>query len=245
MISVLISAIKIIVLLGFLIGIHEAGHFVVAKLCKVRVNEFAIGFGPTIWQKRGVETKYALRLIPLGGFVSMEGEEERSDAAGSFSNASIPKRIAIVAAGAIVNIIFAVILYFIIALSFLHNFSEAALSTGEFIGITFESLNMLFTGSIGVDQFMGPVGISQVIVQTSGFRDFLYMMALISMSLGVTNLIPFPPLDGGKVLFLVIEAIRRKPIKQETEVKIQLLGFAVLIALSLFIGYNDILRITS
>ena len=98
MISFILSAIKIIFLLGFLILIHETGHFVVAKLCKVRVNEFAIGFGPTIWKKQGKETKYALRLIPLGGFVSMEGEEERSLEEGSFSKASIPKRIAIVVA---------------------------------------------------------------------------------------------------------------------------------------------------
>ena len=109
MISFFINAIKIIFLLGFLIGIHETGHFLVAKLCKVRVNEFAIGFGPTIWTKQGKETKYALRLIPLGGFVSMEGEEESSDKEGSFSKAPVYKRIAIVSAGALVNIIFGII----------------------------------------------------------------------------------------------------------------------------------------
>ena len=65
MITFLISTIKILFLLGFLIGIHETGHFLVAKFCKVKVNEFAIGFGPTIWKKQGKETKYALRLIPL------------------------------------------------------------------------------------------------------------------------------------------------------------------------------------
>ena len=74
-----INALKIIFLLGFLIFIHEGGHFLVAKLCNVKVNEFAIGFGPTIWSKQGKETKYAIRLIPLGGFVSMEGEDEESD----------------------------------------------------------------------------------------------------------------------------------------------------------------------
>ena len=114
MIGVLIVAIKIIVLLGFLILIHELGHFTVAKLCKVRVNEFAIGFGPIIWKKQCKETKYALRLIPLGGFVSMEGEDEESNKEGSFSKASIPKRMAIVVAGATVNIIFAIIVYFIL-----------------------------------------------------------------------------------------------------------------------------------
>ena len=65
MIGFLIAAIKIIVLLSFLIFIHELGHFSIAKLCKIKVNEFAIGFGPTIWKKQGKETKYALRLIPL------------------------------------------------------------------------------------------------------------------------------------------------------------------------------------
>ena len=90
MISFLISAIKIVFLLGFLIGIHETGHFLIAKLCKVRVNEFAIGFGPVIWKKQGKETKYELRLIPLGGFVNMEGEAEQSEKEGSFTKASIP-----------------------------------------------------------------------------------------------------------------------------------------------------------
>ena len=109
MVSFLISAIKIVILLGVLITIHELGHFLMAKFCKVKVNEFAIGFGPTIWKKQGKETKYSLRLIPLGGFNSMEGEEEQSEHERSFSKASISKRIAIVLAGATVNILFAII----------------------------------------------------------------------------------------------------------------------------------------
>ena len=96
MIAFLINALKIIFLLGFLVLIHEGGHFVIAKLCKVKVNEFAIGFGPTLISKQTKETKYALHLIPLGGFVSLEGEEEHSNVEGSFSNTSIPKKIAII-----------------------------------------------------------------------------------------------------------------------------------------------------
>ena len=65
MISFLISALKIIFLLGFLIFIHEGGHFLIAKACKIKVVEFAIGFGPVIWKKQGKETKYTIRLIPL------------------------------------------------------------------------------------------------------------------------------------------------------------------------------------
>ena len=121
MISILLTILKIIFILGFLVFIHEGGHFLVAKLCKIKVIEFAIGFGPTICSKQGKETKYALRLIPLGGFVNMVGEEERSDEEGSFSKASIPKRIAVVAAGGLVNIIFALIVYFILMASLGNN----------------------------------------------------------------------------------------------------------------------------
>ena len=419
MITIIISAIKIIFLLGFLIGIHETGHFLIAKLCKVKVNEFAIGFGPTILKHQGRDTKYALRLFPLGGFVNMEGEEEPSEEEGSFSKASIPKRIAIVLAGATVNIIFAIIVYFVLSAnagnnistvvdycmedyaaiqngiesndeiikingkrvrtqvdvskiineaklkeveiiikrenkkhsitliptevkynstgiylyelnqkstkvaglvdggaakeqglqagdeiilvngehvknnperlieilndnkysnyeivinrhgksetiniipkeesayylgvvfkkaenSFRNNTYYAIFDTKDFLKTIFENVIKLFSGKISTEQLMGPVGISEVVAKTNGLRDFIYTLALISISLGVTNLIPFPPLDGGKVLTLIIEWIRRKPIKQETELKIQLFGFAVLITLSLYVTYNDILRI--
>ena len=415
MISFFIAAIKIIILLGFLILIHEAGHFTVAKLCKVKVNEFAIGFGHIIWKRQGKETKYALRLIPLGGFVSMEGEDERSEDDRSFSKASIPKRMAIVVAGATVNIIFAIIVYFalistsgtyisnvveetingyaaqqigiqrgdeiieidgkeiksqkdinevisksngeqinikvnrdgeiveyntkptevpvkttgiylddsakIIAVekgsssersgvkandklikvndveinedpnkaveainekglntmvltversgqqiqielipdyvstyylgvnlkqapdTFWNRCINGGMQTVEFLTSIVDNLKQLFTGQVGVDQMMGPVGISEVIAKSNGFREFFQMMALISLSLGVTNLLPIPALDGGKLLILIIEAIRRKPLKQETEINIQLLGFSILIALSLYVSYNDILRI--
>ena len=426
MIGILIVVIKIIVLLGFLILIHELGHFTVAKLCKVKVNEFAIGFGPTIWKKQGKETKYALRLIPLGGFVSMEGEDEQSDNEGSFSKASVPRRMAIVVAGAAVNIIFAVIVYFILVSTsgtYISNeidtiidgyaAKEAGLQVGDkiirindeeikskydldevmdenngeelniqvqrndetlnfnikptevkskvtgiylddnakiittdkgspaekvgienndeilkvngqdvngssdkvieilnqskeenvnengdsenepieitvqrgnaevtidlvpdtvstyYLGVNmkyaedtfanrcingwmetkvfvfsiFDNLKQLFTGNVGLDQMMGPVGISEVVANTNGFREFFEMMALISLSLGVTNLLPIPALDGGKLLILLIEAIRRKPLKQETEMNIQLVGFAILIGIFLMVTYNDILRI--
>ena len=415
MISILLSAIKIIVLLGVLITIHELGHFLVAKLCNVKVNEFAIGFGPIIWRKQGKETKYTLRLIPLGGFNSLEGEEEASEDERSFSKASVLKRIAIVIAGATVNIIFAIIVYFILTSTsgtyisnqveelienyaaqevgiqvgdkiieidgkkiqskkdldkileksegkeisvkierngeiidyktkptevkskvtgiylddkckivvvekgssserqgikqndilqkvngidingdrntaiqeikkeeketitltikrgeeektidlipdyqsnyylgvnlklaedtFINRCIYGGMETQEFLLSIVDNLKQLFTGNVGVDQMMGPVGISEVVAKTNGLREFFEMMALISLSLGVTNLLPIPALDGGKILILLIEAIRRKPLKQEIEFNIQLLGFAVLIALSLYVTYNDIIRI--
>lgn len=410
----ILSAIKIIFLLGFLIFIHEGGHCIVAKICKVKVNEFAIGFGPTIWKKQGKETKYALRLIPLGGFVSMEGETEDSDKEGSFSRASIPRRIAIVVAGATVNIIFAIIVYFILMAStgtyisnqidqtldgyaaqvnglqagdriikidgkdtkravqitkileknkgenlnitFERNNTESEMTikptkkdikstgiylkdsnkiiavdkdssaekqgietndkileingedtqnnpnkiieliseaeskinlkiqrgkdilnielmpdittkyylgitfkhaedtfenriyygiteTGDFLASILDNLKQLFTGKVGIDQMTGPVGISEAVAETEGIQDFVYLLALISLSLGITNLLPIPALDGGKLLILIIESIRRKPLKEGTELKIQMLGFSILIALSIYVTINDILRL--
>lgn len=417
MIVFVVNAIKIIFLLGFLIFIHEGGHFLAAKLSKVTVNEFAIGFGPTIWKSKNTKTKYCLRLIPLGGFVSMEGEVEKSDKEGSFSNASILKRIAIVAAGGTVNIIFALIIYFIFT-SYQGNFvgttvdyilegyaaeeaeilpedeiikinnkkvrfkdeissilqnsngkeltltikrnnevidkkiiptktmsnytgiylsestqtkimeisedspaakyglkngdvilkvngndtendpykllniiSEIETESAKFvvlrdneeieielvldkvptysIGAVFKvedntifnrikyglydtqkfvfaianNLKQLFIGKASVNQLTGPVGISTMIADTKGIVEYIYYLALISLSLGVTNLLPFPPLDGGKIVLLLIEAITRRPIKENIEIGLQLVGFALLFLLSIYVTYNDILRI--
>ena len=187
----------------------------------------------------------------------MEGEEEASDSEGSFSKASVWKRIAIVVAGAAVNIIFGIIVYFVLVSTvglqfadptkdtFLNRIYYGGQRTGAFIGSIFESIKMLFTGGVKTDQMVGIVGISEVVVQTSKIVDYIYLLAVISVSLGVTNLLPIPALDGGKILILLIEIIRRKPMEVETEAKIQLIGFSILIALSLFVTYNDILRIGS
>lgn len=113
MLGIIIAVIKIVAVLGIIILIHELGHFLVAKKCGIKVNQFAIGFGPKIWSKEKNETKYTIRLIPLGGFVSMEGEEERSESDDAFNKKSIPKRMAVLVAGALVNIVFAIIVYFI------------------------------------------------------------------------------------------------------------------------------------
>ena len=106
-----------------------------------------------------------------------------------------------------------------------------------------ENLKNLLSGGVNPNQMMGIVGISDVVVSTNGFQEFVYILALISVSLGVTNLLPIPALDGGKLLILIIEAIRKKPLKQEVEATITLIGFSILIALSIYVTYNDILRI--
>ncbi len=332
---ILINAIKIIFLLGFLVFIHEGGHFLVAKAFKIEVKEFSIGFGPLIWSRQGKETKYSIRAIPFGGYVNMLGEEERVDKKGSFSNAKILPRIAIVAAGGIVNIIFGVVVFFVLIASTGSNVSTTigeimpesaqnlqALNIGDTIleiegnsvhlksdidknmrkinsnnpitllierngkeqyvqvvpteyegqgyilGIKVaikekslknnlyyaywetvdftlsmgESLKMLFTGAVKPDQMMGPIGISEMVAETSGLYNFVYLLSLVSLSLGVTNLLPIPALDGGRIFLLIIEGIRGKALKEEVELGIQSVGFTLLILFSLYVSYNDILR---
>ena len=242
MLGVIIGALKIIILLGFLILIHEGGHFAVAKLCKVQVNEFSIGFGPVLLEKQGKKTKYQLRLIPLGGFVNMEGEEEPSEKEGSFSKASVMKRIGIVLAGGLVNILFGLIVYLVLVMQIV-DFRSALLNTGYFILSIVDNLKTLFTGGVSTEDLMGVVGISEVVVKTTTFQNYIYIMALISLSLGVTNLLPFPPLDGGKIVLLIIEGIRKRPLKQNIEVAIQMTGFYLIIGLSIFVMYNDVMRL--
>lgn len=335
MLNFLISAIKFIFLLGFLVLIHEGGHFIVAKIFKVRVNEFSIGFGKRIIGKLKGETMYSLRAVPLGGYVMLEGEETESTDPRAYNNKSVWKRMLIISAGGIVNIIFGLIAYFIIATSAVSYYSMdvsevangyAAEIAGiqpndeiisvnnkkihlktelnkivsnsngksieikikranEYINLNLvptqdengnyvigvnlkeaeknitnnlyygfwntvnfscsiiDNLKILITGGVKTDQLMGPIGISTVVSQTQGIIEYIYIMALISLSLGVTNLLPFPPLDGGKLLLLLIEAIRRKKISMEVELNIQSIGFILMILLSVYVAYNDILRI--
>lgn len=334
--SIFINAFKIIFLLGFLIFIHEGGHFFAARLSKVRVEEFSIGFGPKIFKKKGKETEYSLSLIPFGGYVKMTGETERSEDPRSFNNAKLLKRIFIVVAGALVNIIFGTVVYFILSMSSGYNISttvakiipeakeniplievgdkilkinnntirlksdiaeslenykagedltiiierngeeksisgkptkydenyyilgiEVALVEGtlkdklyysfwetiDFISSIGETLKLLFTGNVSIEQMTGPVGISEIVVKSNGIYDFVYLLCLVSLSLGVTNLLPIPALDGGRLLLLIIEGIRGKALKEEVELGIQSIGFTILILFSLYVTYNDILRI--
>lgn len=127
-----------ILFFGVIITIHEFGHFIFAKLFGVKVNEFAIGMGPTILKKQGKETKYALRLFPIGGFVSMEGEEEESEDSRAFCNQKTYKRMIIIAAGATLNIILGIIICFflvgseeLVGTNEILNFYETAVSNQE------------------------------------------------------------------------------------------------------------------
>lgn len=115
--------------------------------------------------------------------------------------------------------------------------------TVNFVESMFDSIIMLFTGNVKLEQMTGPIGISEIVVKSSGIYNFVYLLCLISLSLGVTNLLPIPALDGGRIVLLIIEGIRGKALKEEIELGIQSVGFLLLILLSLYVSYKDILRI--
>lgn len=334
-----------ILFFGLIIGIHELGHFLSAKLFKVKVNEFALGMGPAIFKKQKGETKYALRLFPIGGFVSMEGEDEDSDDERAFCNKKWWQKFIIVAAGAIMNLILGLIFVAVltcmddlIGTTQIHSFYENATSVqyglqqgdtikeingtniyssrdisyalqrdedgiydftvmrdGEkvelkdvhfetkpaenghniivfdfiIVGVEKNFLNVvttsfrdtvsiarlvwltlfdLITGHYGINDLSGPVGTVSIIAQTTteavasgtGFDTIIYIMALISINVGVFNLLPVPALDGGRLFFILIEAIRKKPVPAKYEGIIHVVGLALLMLLMVVITFNDI-----
>lgn len=99
------SILLTLLIFAAIIIIHECGHFFAARLCGVRVNEFAIGMGPTLLRFGKKETRYSLRLFPIGGFVAMEGESDQSNDPRAFCNQAVWKRMIIVCAGAVMNLV--------------------------------------------------------------------------------------------------------------------------------------------
>lgn len=117
--NVIFYGLVLVFVFGIMISIHEAGHFFTARLCKITVKEFAIGMGPKLfsWQSKKHQTKHSIRLLPIGGFVSMEGEDEDSDDENAFCNKPVWQRMLVVAAGPFMNIVLGVLLTLIVVLS--------------------------------------------------------------------------------------------------------------------------------
>ncbi len=336
-----------IFIFGLLIFIHEGGHFFFARLFKVSVKEFAIGMGPKLFTKISKKSgiAYSLRLLPIGGFVSMEGEDEESDDPNAFNKKPVWQRIIIVAAGALVNIIVGILVMSILVFGSDYLLStqvgevtegsvsyEAGLQVDDTIvavdgkrvhigdelsyqimrrgidpiditvvrdgkkivledvqypvekleGANFammdfkvygimpenytlpllfkhafyrstytvtmiwESLVDLVSGRYGMEAISGPVGVTEALTDAidtdikTGSNSFIYLAVVISMNLGVMNLLPLPALDGGRLVFLIIEAIRRKPVKPEVEGYIHFAGIVLLMLLMLFISVKDV-----
>ena len=107
------------------------------------------------------------------------------------------------------------------------------------------TLKFLFTGSLSVNDLSGPVGIYEVVDEqaASGISDLLYLMAYLSVNVGVMNLIPFPAFDGGHILFLLIEKIRRKPVSPNVEATITGIGFVCLLLLMIYVTCHDVINL--
>lgn len=321
-----------------LIVIHEFGHFISAKLLGVRVNEFAIGFGPKLFSKQGKETKYSVNLIPFGGYCAMEGEDEESGDERAFCNKPAWKRFIIVAMGAIFNLILGLIIVAIVlapskmfATTTIAEFNENAISVesglkpddtilevdgrrifttydlsysftnvkdgkidilvkrnGEkellknvafksqeiegmsFLNVDFKvygeektvgsyikqtvktaisycavvwrSLIDMLSGKYGISAVSGPVGVTATVanVARENLMDVLPIMALITINLGLFNLLPIPALDGGRLLFILFEMIFRKPVPQKYEAVVHTVGFVILFGLMILIAAKDI-----
>ena len=335
-----------ILVFGIIVFIHELGHFLLAKANKIRVDEFSVGMGPRLFSFVKGETRYSLKLLPLGGSCMM-GEDDVDDMSeGSFNSKSVWARISVVVAGAVFNFMLALIFSMIVIgytgydepviSDVVEGFpaQEAGLTEGDrivkmnnkkiniwreityynmfhpgetielvyerdgekhevvitpkkdedgnyLIGITspaqyqkanlltavqygvyevkfwicttLESLKMLVTGDVGVDQLSGPVGIVNVVDETYQqsksygvmvvIMQMLNIGILLSANLGVMNLLPLPALDGGRLVFMIVEAIRGKRVPPEKEGWVHGIGMILLLALMAFVMFNDVKRL--
>lgn len=364
----LLSIIVFILILGFLIFIHEFGHFISAKKMGVKVEEFGIGFPPAIWKKKKGETVYSINLIPLGGFVKLYGEEgEHSRNPKSFSSKSPSKKALMILSGTMMNFLLAVILFYLLLgtsgfksqfpLLFPYKFpfgiqqnfteilavaenspaQESGLEPADIIlkgnGNEFKNSEQLIQfinqnkgkevvltlkkaqterieeikvvprvkppekeGALGValgdiaeiryegvwqkttsgllhslnlshltfvslgyyiktsfvqkdvkplaDSMVGPVGILALTKLTieQGFYELIFLLALISLALVLINILPFPPLDGGILLFIIFEAMTGKKIPAKLEKRIQEIGFILFIILFILVAFKDLFQ---
>jgi len=334
-----------LIVLGFLIFVHELGHFIAAKLSGMPVDELSLGFGPAIVSRQWKETRYSLRLLPLGGYNKIVGMEAGDDRPNGFNAKPISSRMAVILAGSLSNFLVAVLM-FILIFSFigivtasnanligavlpnspaeqvgLQNGDQIIMIDGQptptwdaitaaihskgeqqitllvkrdgqnysfavtprydpsakmdLIGIQasyswtkqgfiaglqsglqvsynwsvmiLQVLVQLLTGKLQIQELSGPVGIVVQIGYSakSGLPNLLVMTGILSINLAILNILPIPALDGSRLVFLVVEWLRGRPINPEKENLIHLVGFAVLMCLILLVTYNDIIRLFS
>ena len=335
--------VAVVLVFGLLIALHEAGHFVAARLNGVGVLEFSIGFGPQLLKWHGRRTMYSLRVIPLGGYVRLAGIDDETTGPESFNSKSVWRRVTIIAAGATTNLILAAVLFGIAAspqagapvkvgdivpdkpaaraglakgdvlvsangreISRDQDFRDVIGGSGgrvvdvrikrgggtrDFVlapvpndpanndnrlvvGIILQGSFDLVSGMgdglvawrealvaiptgiydlasgkirggiVGPCGLSGPVGIVRATASAAeaGIIYLVGIAAFISLNLGILNLLPLPALDGGRLLFLGIEVVRRKATNPELEQRVHYIGLVVLLALVAAISYKDILQ---
>ena len=341
----ILTVVSAIFVFGLLVLVHEFGHFVMAKLTGMRVDEFAIGFGPKIFGTKRGETTYSLRAVPLGGFNDIAGMDPTDNPAGDRGYCEKPvfSRMVVILAGAGMNFLLPIILFFgiyatvgiakpapepilgavvenkpaynaglqagdkilkidgevitnwesltnklknvspqqEISIEYERNSAVGTVSvTPEYneqskrvlIGIqssliyepqtvykaavlavtqTYDILAMMVNALVDIfkapsnAEVTGPIGIAQMAGQVAqtGFIPLLNFAALLSLNLGIINLLPVPALDGGHFINLLIEAVRGKPLSAKALMYTQRAGVALLLLLTLAVTTNDIVNV--
>ena len=329
----MITILASILVFGLLIGVHEFGHLIAAKLCGIRVYEFAIGMGPKLFSFEKGGTKYGLRLFPIGGFCNMN-EDIESDEEDSFGNKNPFQRMFVLASGAIMNLLLGFLalcillgmpkeivtnrvgevlpeapaytqglevgdeivkinktttnivddIYMEMSYSDGSNINLVVKRNGEKINLTITpykneegkyiigyrpavekntfgkvvrnsfyysiyiskavlvSLKDMITGRVALNQMSGPVGIVKEIGNAAkkGFENLLNLIALITINLGLFNLLPFPALDGGRIVFVLYELITRKKVPINAEAVVHFIGLILLLVLMFIVTFSDL-----
>ena len=314
------TIIAALLLFGVIVLIHEFGHFIFAKKNGVTVHEFALGMGPKLFGKEVNGTMYSVRILPIGGFCAMEGEDEDSDKPGSFGRKSVlflipvfiyigsptttidevvdksPAKEASLQSGDKIKeingeeiISWAKFTEKITSSqgkelhltvdrdnktlnlnitpqksedgsykvgvtckrdkNVIHAIKDSFITTGQMTVQMVTFLKQMITGTIPggfSNSVAGPVGVISIVSDAAktGIINLLYLGSIISLNLGIINLVPFPALDGGRLFLLLIEAIRGgKKINPEKEAMINMIGFCALMAFMVFITYSDVTKL--
>src|SRR5207248_546416 len=252
----------VIVIFSLLVIVHESGHFITAKLAGIKVEQFSVGFGPQLFGWTRGETLYAIRTIPLGGFVKLAGMDGSMDAGPrSFNAHPLWQRFMVIVAGSAFNLALPVVIFFgVYTLGLhpaIHSFKpgpvdaggRALRDTGDSIAGIVGGIYQLATdkklgGLLGPRGLEGPVGIVKTTARAAqaGPLSLVAVVALLSLSLGLANILPFPALDGGRAAFLVLELIRGRPVDPAREQVVHYVGLALLFGLIGLVTYNDLLR---
>jgi regulator of sigma E protease len=235
------SYVAVALVIGLLIAIHEYGHLLAAKLCGIPVRRFSVGFGPKLFGFKLGETSYWFSLIPLGGYVLPALEDT------DFRRLPTYKRITFALGGPVANIAGAFVGLFLIGLSqfSLGPLQAVSFATTQLMRGLQQQLHGLSTLFSDWGQLSGLVGIVAVGGAQFGstLAHLLTFSVLINISLAVMNLLPLPPLDGGRILFCILEKIYRPIAKVEAHVT--LAGWALVMVLMVCLTVRDVGRIVA
>lgn len=256
------SVIIFLIILSVLVVVHEAGHLFAAKSGGIRVDEFGLGFPPKIkklFSWRG--TDFFLNLLPFGGYVKIYGEspqEGEAMSADSFGAKSRARQVLVLVSGVLANFALAWVLFSVIQMigiesqdgfvkrGFFDAIWHGLLTTGKITWLTVESVWQLIVGALfGTADFtgvVGPVGLVGLVgtVSKAGFVYVLYFAALISVNLGVINLVPIPALDGGRVFIILIEALTGKKVSPKAFNIMNTVSFFFLIFIMVLVTIRDV-----